>query len=84
MFLFIVQANRGQREPALVSYVWNDRLINVGGFDANGQPFAVTSMRLLQEDDVASEGDIFAEWMPYQKGQAAKTESLEKQLGTAA
>lgn len=59
-------------------------MINVGGFDKNGVPFAATSMKLLQDDDVPPEGIWYAEWMPYQKGQAAKTESLEKQLGTAA
>lgn len=65
-----------QAEPALVSYVWNDRMINVGGFDHNGMPFSYTSLRLLQDDDEAPQG-AYAEWMPYQKGQAAKTEALE-------
>lgn len=70
-----------QREPALVSYVWNDRMINVGGFDKNGIPFFATSMKLLQDDDKPDfEGQPYAEWMPYQKGQAAKTEALEKQI----
>lgn len=68
-----------QPEPALVSYVWHDRMINVGGFDHNGKPFALTSLQLLQEDDVAT-GICYAEWMPYQKGQAAKTEALEIKL----
>lgn len=61
-------------EPALVCYVHNDRLINVGGFDANGQPFACTSLQLLQDDDQAPEliSGAYAEWMPYQKEQAVK------------
>src|SRR6266404_2060396 len=65
-----------QAEPALVSYVWSDRLINVGGFDHNGTPFAFTSLTLLQDDDPLPAG-AYAEWMPYQKGQAAKTDALE-------
>ncbi len=65
-----------QAEPALVSYVWSDTLINVGGFDHNGAPFAHTSLKLLQDDEEAPE-HAYAEWMPYQKGQAAKTEALE-------
>ena len=44
-----------QAEPALVSYVWGDRMINVGGFDHNGAPFAFTSLRLLQDDDPSND-----------------------------
>lgn len=70
--------NRDQPEPALVSFVWSDICINVGGFDANGQPFSATSVELLQDDVAApTDGRVYAEWMPYQKGQAAKTEALE-------
>lgn len=72
-----------QRETASIAYVHNDRLVNVGGFDANGQPFAVTSLKLLQDNDVGTEGEQFAEWMPYQKGQAVKAEALEQKLVTA-
>lgn len=68
-----------QPEPGLICYVWNDRMINIGGFDSNGKPFALTSVQLLQGDDVAT-GLIYAEWMPYQKGQAAKTEAVESEL----
>lgn len=78
----VVLVNRGQSnqpEPALITYVHNDRLINVGGFDCIGKPFSITSLQLLQEDDTPF-GSYYAEWMPYQKGQAAKTEELEKQL----
>jgi len=72
-----------QAEPALISYVWSDTMINVGGFDHNGTPFAFTSLRLLQDDEEAPE-HCYAEWMPYQKGQAAKTEALEAAAGKAA
>jgi len=81
----VVLVHRGQSdqaEPALVAYVFGDRMINVGGFDRNGTPFSATSMQLLQDDDPppALNGMWYAEWMPYQKGQAAKTEALEAQL----
>lgn len=78
----VVLVHRGisnQPEPALISYVWHDRMINIGGFDHNGKPFAITTLQLLQDDDVAT-GTCYAEWMPYQKGQAAKTEALEAKL----
>ena len=58
-----------QPEPALVCYVHSDAMINVGGFDANGQPFSFTSCTLLQDNDVAPKftTGAYAEWMPYQK-----------------
>lgn len=60
-----------QAEPALVTHVWNDEMINVGGFDWNGNPFAITSLTLIQ-DGVAQIGSLRAEWMPYQKKVAAE------------
>lgn len=61
-----------QPEPALICRVWHDRMINVGGFDANGQPFSLVSVQLLQDDDAAPSmaNGAYAEWMPYQKAQA--------------
>ena len=82
----VVLVHRGQSdqaEPALVAYVFGDRMINVGGFDKNGTAFAATSMQLLQDDDTPRTPNYYAEWMPYQKGQAAKTEALEAQLKAA-
>jgi len=64
-------------EPALIAKVWSDTLINAGGFDANGQPFSACSLPLAQDSPM---GGYHAEWMPFQKGQAAKTEALEAQL----
>jgi hypothetical protein len=72
-----------QPEAALIAYVWNDRLINVGGIDQNGIAFNLTSLPLVQEDEPKPEGS-FATWMPFQKGQAAKTEQLEAEAGVAA
>ncbi len=67
---------RDQPYPALVSYVWNDKLINVGGFDANGAPFASTSVPLLQDGEPTPAGGRCAEWMPYQKAQAEKASNF--------
>lgn len=74
----VVLVHRGlsdQAEPALVSYVWSDRLINVGGFDRSGTPFSATSVKLLQDDDEAPGVGFWAEWMPYQKAQAKKSDA---------
>lgn len=72
-----------QPEPALVTYVHGDRCINVAGFNANGTPFSLTSLTLIQDEEPKPEGN-FACWMPYQKGQAAKTEALEKTANAGA
>lgn len=65
-----------QKEPGQVCYVWHDRLINVGGFDRNGQPYAATSVVLLQDGDVPPTYGHYAEWMPYQ--QKAEADRLER------
>ncbi len=73
----VVLVHRGtsnQPEPALVCYVHSDKLINVGGFDCNGMPFSATSLQLLQDDDAPINDKYYAEWMPYQKAQAEKSE----------
>ena len=58
-----------QPEAAFVVYVWSDHLINVAGFDHNGNPFKLTSLALVQDDEPKPEGN-FACWMPYQKAVA--------------
>jgi hypothetical protein len=67
-----VTPKSSQPEPALITFVHSDRSINVGGFNAHGQPFHATTIPLLQDSDAAPAG-VHAEWMPYQK-QVAKGE----------
>lgn len=61
-----------QAQPALISYVHNNRCINVGGFDKEGIPFSATNIQLLQDNDSVIAVDYYSEWMPYQKIVAAK------------
>lgn len=70
--------DRKQPLAALVAYVHSDRCINIGGFTANGVPFSRTSVRLLQDGEEAPENGYYAEWMPFQKGQAAKHDADKK------
>jgi hypothetical protein len=74
--------NNGQPEAGFITYVHSDVCINVAGFDANGVPFAATSVQLRHGEplDAASELWPWAEWMSYQKGQAAKTEAAQDAL----
>lgn len=77
---YYTNPREAQANAAIVTYVWNDRMINLVVFDANGVPRSETSVDLLQDDEKPSGQSRWAEWMPYQKGQAAKTEALEKKL----
>lgn len=85
-----MQVTADQPLDATVLAVWGDRCVNVLVLDIMGKPFTKTSIRLLQDDDkpdVDAAGDLmtgYCEWMPYQAGQAAKTEQVEKQLADSA
>ena len=50
---------------AHICFVHNDALINVGGFDNNGNAYGATSVALLQEGDEAPNFGAYATWMPY-------------------
>lgn len=67
---------------AIIAYVHFDTMINIAYFDHNGYAKCAQSVQLLQDDDRMSNHNPFCCWMPYQKGQAAKTEALEKQIRT--
>lgn len=61
--------------PALVTHVHSDRVINVAAFDRSGKPFALVALPLVQSEEEPPEGACFAGWMPFQVGQAKKTEA---------
>jgi hypothetical protein len=63
---------------AWVVFVHSARVVNLAVFDHNGALFTRSSVTLVQDDDPIPAGR-HAEWMPYQKGQAAKHEALEQQ-----
>ena len=68
---------------AQIAYVHSDTIINIGYLSPNGEANHATSVRLLREGEAPFPSTPYCEWMPYQKGQAAKTEALERQiLGT--
>lgn len=57
-----------------------DGTINVGFLSPSGGHHSALNVQLVQDGDVVADVSLYAEWMPYQKGQAAKTEELEKQI----
>lgn len=66
----------------IVAFVHSPSLVNLAVFNANGENIGRTSVPLVQDGDPHPAGHR-CEWMPYQKGQAAKTEALEKQVAGA-
>lgn len=68
----------GQPLAAIIAAVWSDACINISYFDANGVARSKTSVLLVQEDQPCPEAG-YAEWMPFQKGQAAKTEAVQRE-----
>lgn len=61
--------------PAMVCHVWGDRMVNLLVTDSNGIMWPVTSVDLVQPGDPKVYQARYCEWMPFQKGQAAKTEA---------
>lgn len=73
-----------QPHAALVAHVHNDRLVNLAVFNENGENYSRTSVQLLQDEDAAPEVGFYAQWMPYQVGQAAKNEQAQASSNAAA
>lgn len=67
-----------QPYAAIITYVNSDTSVNLVVFGHDGVPFSKTDVTLA---DDTNPGDC--QWMPYQKGQAAKTEALEKAAAEA-
>lgn len=69
---------------AIITAVLAADLIRVHAFDVTdgirGSNDVSMTVRLVQAGDVAPAGEAYACWMPYQTGQAAKAEALEKQV----
>jgi hypothetical protein len=79
--------NSEQKEPlaAQISRVHEDGRINIGFLDRQGMHHNATNVRLIQggEDEPVPTDVGFCVWMPYQKGQAAKTEAAEAEAARA-
>lgn len=73
----------GEPLAAVIAKVWSDSCVNLAVFDANGVAHSRTSVLLVQ-DGQERPGSYYCEWMPYQKGQAAKTDALKAQIESKA
>jgi len=64
---------------AVIAFVHSDSLVNLMVIGTSGISMSRASVPLLQDGDPVPDSN-YCEWMPYQKGQAAKVEALEKQI----
>lgn len=67
---------------AVLAAVIDERTVNIGVFNRGGRVFGRENVTLQQDGDAAPEGGGYCAWMAYQKGQAAKTEQLEKDIAS--
>jgi hypothetical protein len=67
---------------AMIVHVWSDTCVNLVVYDSQGVGRGRSSVTLHQDEGPCS-ASPYCEWMPYQKGQAAKTEQLEQKLAAA-
>lgn len=75
-----LNSHSSQPFDATVVHVWDDRCVNLFVLDHNGQSATRSSVRLLQPGDEVPAGGGYAQWMPYQVGQARK-DSAERITG---
>lgn len=68
-----------QPQAAIITYVWDDDLVNLCVLGANGYPSSEQQVPLYQGGP-SKPRSRYCEWMPYQKGQAAKTDELQRAL----
>jgi hypothetical protein len=77
-----MEVNGTEPLDATVVAVWSDRLVNLAIFDIYAKVHERRSVTLLQEGDALPQFyGRYAEWMPYQTGQAKKTEYAEAVAG---
>lgn len=67
-------------QTALLCGINEDGTINVCHFDDQGNARPATNILLIQDEDGEPDEETLSwcEWMPFQKGQAQKTEQLER------
>lgn len=66
---------------AIVTMVWDARLVNLCVFDRAGLPFPQAEVVMMQPEDEVPPGPYCC-WMPYQVKKQSGSESGEKEAGT--
>jgi len=66
-----IRYDKTQPLAAMITYVHSDRCVNLAAHDQHGNLMTgCTSVKLLQEGDEKPAHGFYAEWMPFQVGQA--------------
>ena len=77
--------NLSEPRAAIIVKVWNDRMVNLGHWQPNGDSEAATSVKLIQPEDPPPDCNVpFCEWMPYQIKKPTGSESGEPAVGEQA
>lgn len=73
-----------QPNAAIIAFVHDDQVINVAGFDHDGQLFSVHNVLLIQDPESYGNpsGGGWCKWMPYQVGQAMRNGGVSPEGGT--
>lgn len=79
-----IDGEKGKPLAATVAWINDDpdRTVNLGVLDMNGISIGVNHVRLIQEGEPIPDRKrhAYCTWMPYQLGQAAKTEAAEAKI----
>jgi len=81
-FLGVKTMSSLQACDATIVFVWSDSMVNLLVTDHGGTSMAITSVHLRQGDEPSPTG-CYAEWMPFQLGQAmpaGRTPNLDESL----
>ncbi len=80
MWYWPMKENRSKQPwAAIVTHVYGDNMVNLVAFSPYGAPYPVHSVPIVQDSSPHIAGDShYAEWMPYQIGQAKKHEGETK------
>lgn len=62
---------------AIITRVWNDVCVNITVFGATGIMGSRKNITLVPDETAVVPPTSYCEWMPYQLGQAARTEAAE-------
>jgi hypothetical protein len=73
----------GQPFGSMIAGVNDGGTINLQVAARDGSPYGASNVLLVQDGDPIDQDKAHAVWMPYQKGQAAKTEALQAGTGPA-
>jgi hypothetical protein len=75
---------QGEPLAAIIAFVHSDTLINILLIYHDGTTEGRKNVRLEQDTPLDNATEDLCRWMPYQTGQAAKTEQLQAELDAKA